>query len=81
MFSSRTALSVIFEFLLDFGFEALDVLLHSTSETVFVGTDEVIFPLSQLNEVIPDFLEFVDSLIIFWLNRVFVHSEHSELFE
>jgi hypothetical protein len=81
VFSTRAALSVVFKLLLDLSFETFNVLLNTTGKTVFVRADQMVFPLSQLNEFVPDFLKFVDSLIIFWLNGVLVHSQDTELFK
>lgn len=72
--SSRSTLSIVLKLLLDFSLETFDVLLHTTGKAVLVRAYQVVFPLSQLNEFVPDFLKFVDSLVVFGLNWVLVHS-------
>jgi len=72
--SSRSTLSVVLKLFLDFSLETFNILLNTTGKTVLVRAYQVVFPLGQLNEFVPDFLKFVDSLVVFGFNWVLVHS-------
>jgi len=76
---TRTVLLVVLEFLSHFLLEGLDDLLSGAGEAILVASHEVVFSVSNFEEVFPDLGELGDLLFILRVDGVLVHLEHTEL--